>query len=44
LKKDREDSEELETEPFSFEGDAGSNNSGYYELQAILTHKVFIFG
>jgi ubiquitin carboxyl-terminal hydrolase 14 len=25
--------------PWSFESDAGSNNSGYYELQAILTHK-----
>lgn len=26
-------------EPFSFADDAGSNNSGYYELQAVLTHK-----
>ncbi|GAB6033336.1 Ubiquitin carboxyl-terminal hydrolase 14 [Chamberlinius hualienensis] len=25
--------------PFSFEDDIGSNNSGYYELQAVLTHK-----
>ncbi|ESN92094.1 hypothetical protein HELRODRAFT_89960, partial [Helobdella robusta] len=25
--------------PFSFEDDPGSNNSGYYELQAVLTHK-----
>jgi hypothetical protein len=27
-------------EPFSFEDDVGSNNSGYYELKAVLTHKV----
>lgn len=27
------------TEPFSFPDDTGSNNSGFYELQAILTHK-----
>lgn len=26
-------------EPFSFPEDTGSNNSGYYELQAVLTHK-----
>lgn len=26
-------------EPFSFEDDVGSNNSGYYSLQAVLTHK-----
>lgn len=26
-------------EPFSFADDAGSNNSAYYELQAVLTHK-----
>ena len=25
--------------PFSFEDDVGSNNSGYYELIAVLTHK-----
>jgi len=24
---------------YSFEDDLGSNNSGYYELQAVLTHK-----
>ncbi|KAI5710542.1 hypothetical protein M8J75_009528 [Diaphorina citri] len=30
---------EVETYPFSFEGDIGSNNSGYYTLQAVLTHK-----
>lgn len=26
-------------EPYSFPDDIGSNNSGYYELQAVLTHK-----
>ncbi|PNF27076.1 Ubiquitin carboxyl-terminal hydrolase 14 [Cryptotermes secundus] len=26
-------------EPFSFEDDLGSNNSGYYTLQAVLTHR-----
>ena len=41
LKKNREDNEEKDFEPYSFEDDLGSNNSGYYELQAILTHKVF---
>lgn len=40
LKKNREDNEEKDFEPYSFEDDLGSNNSGYYELQAILTHKV----
>lgn len=25
--------------PYSFEDDIGSNNSGYYELKAVLTHK-----
>lgn len=25
--------------PYSFPNDPGSNNSGYYELQAVLTHK-----
>ena len=27
------------TLPFSFPDDAGSNNSGFYELRAVLTHK-----
>lgn len=27
------------SEPFWFENDLGSNNSGYYTLQAVLTHK-----
>jgi ubiquitin carboxyl-terminal hydrolase 14 len=40
LKKDREQMEEKDVEPYSFENDPGSNNSGYYDLQAILTHKV----
>jgi ubiquitin carboxyl-terminal hydrolase 14 len=40
LQKDREEIETKEVQPFSFENDPGSNNSGYYELQAILTHKV----
>lgn len=39
LKKDAEENESKEMEPFSFNDDPGSNNSGYYELQAILTHK-----
>ncbi|KAK6179374.1 hypothetical protein SNE40_011754 [Patella caerulea] len=26
-------------EPYSFDDDIGSNNSGYYELKAVLTHK-----
>lgn len=29
----------IEYEPFYFEDDLGSNNSGYYTLQAVLTHK-----
>merc|ERR1712150_294030 len=41
LKKDREVTEATPDllEPSSFEDDIGSNNSGYYELQAVLTHK-----
>ena len=41
LKKDRELAENSPDllEPSSFEDDFGSNNSGYYELQAVLTHK-----
>jgi len=41
LKKDREVTEASPDllEPSSFEDDIGSNNSGYYELQAVLTHK-----
>jgi len=41
LKKDRELTEASTDllESASFEDDVGSNNSGYYELQAVLTHK-----
>uniref|UniRef100_A0A3Q1ISD3 Ubiquitin carboxyl-terminal hydrolase n=1 Tax=Anabas testudineus TaxID=64144 RepID=A0A3Q1ISD3_ANATE len=30
---------EVKYEPFSFSDDFGSNNSGYYDLQAVLTHQ-----
>nr|XP_061795687.1 ubiquitin carboxyl-terminal hydrolase 14-like isoform X2 [Nerophis lumbriciformis] len=30
---------EVKFEPFSFPDDIGSNNSGYYDLQAVLTHQ-----
>uniref|UniRef100_A0A3P8W220 Ubiquitin carboxyl-terminal hydrolase n=1 Tax=Cynoglossus semilaevis TaxID=244447 RepID=A0A3P8W220_CYNSE len=30
---------EVKYEPFSFSEDVGSNNSGYYDLQAVLTHQ-----
>merc|ERR1719431_1018311 len=39
LKKAQEENEEKEMENYSFDDDIGSNNSGYYELQAVLTHK-----
>uniref|UniRef100_A0A3P9NK09 Ubiquitin carboxyl-terminal hydrolase n=1 Tax=Poecilia reticulata TaxID=8081 RepID=A0A3P9NK09_POERE len=32
-------SKEVKHEPFSFPDDLGSNNSGYYDLQAVLTHQ-----
>uniref|UniRef100_A0A131XU62 Ubiquitin carboxyl-terminal hydrolase n=1 Tax=Ixodes ricinus TaxID=34613 RepID=A0A131XU62_IXORI len=32
-------SKRTKQEPYSFPDDPGSNNSGYYELQAVLTHK-----
>ncbi|KAG1692020.1 Ubiquitin carboxyl-terminal hydrolase 14 [Nymphon striatum] len=35
---EKKDSEK-KTLPFSFSDDEGSNNSGYYQLQAVLTHK-----
>ncbi|CAB0039908.1 unnamed protein product [Trichogramma brassicae] len=40
-KKKMKDEKKKETkkEPFSFPEDLGSNNSGYYELQAVLTHQ-----
>ncbi|VDK80186.1 unnamed protein product [Litomosoides sigmodontis] len=35
-----DESEKLEKSvPFSFTDDPGSNNSGYYELQGVITHK-----
>lgn len=30
---------EVKYDPFSFSDDVGSNNSGYYDLQAVLTHQ-----
>lgn len=30
---------EVKYEPFAFPEDVGSNNCGYYELQAVLTHQ-----
>ena len=29
----------VEYAPYSFSDDLGSNNSGFYELTAVLTHK-----
>ncbi|XP_071570537.1 ubiquitin carboxyl-terminal hydrolase 14 [Temnothorax nylanderi] len=39
--KDKGDSAktEMRKEPFWFKDDLGSNNSGYYKLQAVLTHR-----
>jgi ubiquitin carboxyl-terminal hydrolase 14 len=43
LKKDNKfnkaSSRPTRKEPFSFDDDLGSNNSGWYDLQAVLTHK-----
>ncbi|CAG9766276.1 unnamed protein product [Ceutorhynchus assimilis] len=41
IKGDGKQKEEKEKKyaPYSFEDDLGSNNSGYYTLQAVLTHK-----
>lgn len=36
---DSGDKKEVDTFPVSFDDDVGSNNSGYYTLQAVLTHK-----
>lgn len=33
------DKQDVVRHPYSFADDKGSNNSGYYELQAVLTHK-----
>ncbi|XP_014208980.1 ubiquitin carboxyl-terminal hydrolase 14 [Copidosoma floridanum] len=38
-KKEEEEKKETKKEPFWFPDDLGSNNSGYYELQAVLTHQ-----
>lgn len=38
-KGDEEKKVEKKYEPYWFEDDLGSNNSGYYTLQAVLTHK-----
>lgn len=42
-KRDTESESQKETSkyrhPYSFPEDVGSNNSGFYELQAVLTHK-----
>uniref|UniRef100_A0A3Q0SQY4 Ubiquitin carboxyl-terminal hydrolase n=1 Tax=Amphilophus citrinellus TaxID=61819 RepID=A0A3Q0SQY4_AMPCI len=39
LMKKPEAAKEMKYEPFSFPEDLGSNNSGYYDLQAVLTHQ-----
>uniref|UniRef100_A0A8D0XEG7 Ubiquitin carboxyl-terminal hydrolase n=2 Tax=Sus scrofa TaxID=9823 RepID=A0A8D0XEG7_PIG len=41
LKSDKKSSpqKEVKYEPFSFADDIGSNNCGYYDLQAVLTHQ-----
>ncbi|XP_029970236.1 ubiquitin carboxyl-terminal hydrolase 14-like [Salarias fasciatus] len=39
LVKKPDAAKEVNYEPFSFPDDLGSNNSGYYELQAVLTHQ-----
>ncbi|XP_059163013.1 ubiquitin carboxyl-terminal hydrolase 14-like [Physella acuta] len=35
----KDSKKDLKTEPYWFPDDTGSNNSGYYELTAVLTHK-----
>jgi ubiquitin carboxyl-terminal hydrolase 14 len=37
--KEEEKKEEVKYAPFSFDDDPGSNNSGFYELKGIITHK-----
>uniref|UniRef100_A0AAQ4R1B0 Ubiquitin carboxyl-terminal hydrolase 14 n=1 Tax=Gasterosteus aculeatus aculeatus TaxID=481459 RepID=A0AAQ4R1B0_GASAC len=39
LEKQQKKAEKVKYEPFSFPDDLGSNNSGYYDLQAVLTHQ-----
>ncbi|XP_012938302.1 ubiquitin carboxyl-terminal hydrolase 14 [Aplysia californica] len=36
---EKDDKKEVKTAPYNFPDDTGSNNSGYYELSAVLTHK-----
>uniref|UniRef100_A0A1L8DT55 Ubiquitin carboxyl-terminal hydrolase n=1 Tax=Nyssomyia neivai TaxID=330878 RepID=A0A1L8DT55_9DIPT len=36
---EEEDESKTTAVPYSFDDDAGSNNSGYYTLQAVLTHQ-----
>ncbi|KAK7101177.1 ubiquitin carboxyl-terminal hydrolase 14-like [Littorina saxatilis] len=38
-KKGEEEKKKLIAQPYSFPDDHGSNNSGFYELAAVLTHK-----
>ncbi|KAK6630620.1 hypothetical protein RUM43_014605 [Polyplax serrata] len=38
-KNEKPEKKETRAEPYWFPGDLGSNNSGYYSLQAVLTHK-----
>ncbi|XP_076622144.1 ubiquitin specific protease 14 [Colletes latitarsis] len=37
--KDKESNKKMKQHPFWFPNDLGSNNSGYYTLQAVLTHR-----
>lgn len=37
--KEGDEKPKVEYEPYHFEDDLGSNNSGFYTLQAVLTHK-----
>ncbi|XP_020289644.1 ubiquitin carboxyl-terminal hydrolase 14 isoform X2 [Pseudomyrmex gracilis] len=37
--KDKEITKKKKQEPYWFKHDLGSNNSGYYKLQAVLTHR-----
>ncbi|KAK7485364.1 hypothetical protein BaRGS_00023463 [Batillaria attramentaria] len=38
-KEETEEKKNLKALPYSFPDDSGSNNSGFYELSAVLTHK-----
>lgn len=38
-KKTEKDQSKIEYYPYSFEDDVGSNNSGLYQLRAVMTHK-----